>query len=83
MITAMAKSRDLVLPDKSIPSWLADLLGGISEMVWRGFSLKGEPPLTKHAAMVMSRECTLVGTKATAELGYKPVVTREQGLTDL
>ena len=83
MITAMAKSRDLVLPDKSIPSWLADLLGGISEMIWRGFSLKGEPPLTKHAAMVMSRECTLVGTKATTELGYKPVITREQGLTDL
>ena len=28
----------------------------------------------------MARDCTLVGDKARAELGYAPVISREDGL---
>jgi nucleoside-diphosphate-sugar epimerase len=73
----------LALPDKSIPGWLADAAGAVSEGVWRTFGLKGEPPLTRHAAMVMSRDCTLVDAKARAELGYAPVVSVADGLAKL
>ncbi len=83
MITAMAKSRDLELPDKSIPKWLADFFGKTFETIWRGLNLKSEPPLTAHAAMVMSRNCTLNGNKATKGLAYKPVISREDGLAEL
>ena len=83
IITGMASSRGLALPDKSIPAWIADIAGMVCEGIWRLFSLKGMPPLTAHAAMVMSRDCTLNGAKARAELGYKPVVTVAEGLKAL
>ena len=83
MITAMAKTRGLTLPETSIPAWLADGMGRTMEAVWRGLSLKSDPPLTAHAAMVMSRDCTLNGQKAAAELNYQPVITRAEGLARL
>jgi nucleoside-diphosphate-sugar epimerase len=83
MITAMAKTRDLTLSDTSIPTWLADLLGRSAEAVWRGLNLKSDPPLTAHAAMVMSRDCTLNGNRAAAELHYQPVISRAEGLAGL
>lgn len=83
MITGMADARGLALADKSMPGWLADLIGGGAELAWRTFGLKGAPPLTRHAAMVMSRDCTLKDGKARAELGYAPVISRADGLTAL
>ena len=83
MVTGMAASKGLELPDKSIPGWLAGAIGSVSEFAWRTFNLKGEPPLTRHAAMVMSRDCTLRGDKARDGLDYRPVVTREAGLAAL
>lgn len=83
MITAMAQSRNLSLANKSIPSWMADLVGRLSERIWRLFNFKTEPPLTAHAAMVMSRDCILNGDKALSELGYKPVLSRTDGLIAL
>lgn len=83
IITGMAASKGLSLPDKSIPGWLAALLGAACESVWRNFGLKGEPPLTRHAAMVMRCNCTLAGDKARAELGYTPRISREAGLAAL
>lgn len=83
MISGMATSIGLTLPDKTIPGWLADAVGRISEAVWRTFNLKGEPPLTRHAAMVMRRDCVLVGDKARLGLGYTPVISRAAGLAGL
>ena len=79
MISSMAQSQNLTLGDKSIPSWLAGVMALLTEGIWRLFRLKGEPPITRHAAMVMSRECTLKGDKAAAELGYRPVISRSDG----
>lgn len=83
VISAMAEAAGVSLGDRSIPGWLAALLGAGCESLWRRFSLKGEPPLTRHAAMVMRRECTLVGAKARAELGFIPAVSVGQGLQRL
>jgi hypothetical protein len=47
----------------------------VSEDVWRLLRLSGDPPLTGHAAVVMARDCILIGTKAEKELGYRPRVT--------
>lgn len=83
MIGAMAKARNLTLPEASIPAWLADRLGRAMEAIWRTVRLPGDPPLTAHAAMVMSRDCTLNGSKAAAELHYQPVISRAEGLAGL
>ncbi len=83
MVTAMVASKGLSLPDKSAPSWLANPFARLSERVWRLFGLSGEPPLTRHAAMMMSKNCTLLANKARETLGYAPVISREDGLSRL
>ncbi|MEP2103574.1 MAG: NAD-dependent epimerase/dehydratase family protein [Parasphingorhabdus sp.] len=83
MIGGMAQAKHLTLADKSISSGLADFVGGASEKIWRTLGLKSDPPLTAHAAMVMSRDCTLIGSKAAADLGYQPIVSRTEGLAAL
>lgn len=79
----MAASRGISLGTASIPGWLAAAIGSTSEALWRGLSLRGSRPLTRHAAMVMARTCVLVDAKARRELGYRPVTTREAGLRAL
>jgi nucleoside-diphosphate-sugar epimerase len=83
MITGMAAARGLDLPNRSIPRWLADALAFVMEGAWRLLRLKSEPPLTRFAAMIMSRTCTLVDAKARRELGYLPVIRVEDGLARL
>lgn len=80
MVTAMADTINLTLPDKSAPSWLLGGVAGACEGVWRLFGLKGEPPITRHVVMVMKCDCVLDGGKAHKELGYSPVISRDEGL---
>jgi hypothetical protein len=73
----------VTLPDKSVPGWFADALGATMEGAWRTFNLKGEPPLTRFSAMIMSRDAILNDTKARAEMGYAPVISVEDGMRGL
>jgi len=83
MISGIAASEGIVLPEKQIPAWLADVVGGACEAIWGLFGLKGEPPLTRFSAMIMSRECVLSDAKARAELDYAPVISVEAGMRGL
>jgi hypothetical protein len=83
MVSGMAASRGVSLPDKSVPGWLASAIGWTSESLWRLLPLRGSPPVTRHAAMVMARTCVLVDDKARRELGYRPVISRDEGLRTL
>jgi nucleoside-diphosphate-sugar epimerase len=83
MISGIAASRGVALPDKSVPTWVADTLAAVCEFTWRTFGLKGEPPLTRFSAMIMSREAVLKDDKARAEMGYRPVISVEDGLRAL
>lgn len=83
IISGLAASRGIKLPDKSMPSFAADMVGGLCEFAWRTFGINGDPPLTRHAAMVMSRDCVLKGDKARAGLGYAPVISVGDGLDEL
>ncbi len=71
------------LPDKSIPSWVADAVGASCEAAWTVLPLKGEPPITRFSAMILSRDSVLKDDKARADLGYSPVVSVEDGLRAL
>lgn len=83
IISGIAGARGISLPDKSIPSWLADFVGGACEFSWRTFGLKGEPPLTRFSAMILSRDSILKDGKARAEMGYAPVISVDEGLRQL
>lgn len=80
IISGMAASAGLSLPDKSAPSAVLRAVAGVAETAWRTFNLKGAPPITRHGVMVMRCDCILDGRKAREELGYAPVVSREAGL---
>lgn len=83
MITGMAASRGLTLPEKSVPGWLADAIGATCETLWSVLPLSGAPPLTRFSAMIMSRDAVLKDDKARAEMGYRPVIGVEDGLRAL
>jgi nucleoside-diphosphate-sugar epimerase len=83
MISGIAAARAIRLPEKSIPAWLSNAVGATCEILWRALPLKGEPPLTRFSAMILSRDCILSDAKARAELGYRPVIDVEDGLRGL
>lgn len=83
IVCGMAASENLALGERNIPMWLADFLGATCENIWRLLRLNSAPLLTRHAAMVMSRDCVLNGEKARRELGYSPVVSVAQGLAQM
>ena len=82
-LTDLLATRGLTPPDKSIPGWLARTLGRSTELAWRAFGIRNDPPLTRFAAAMMSRDCTIVSDKARRELGYNAVVSRAEGLAEL
>jgi nucleoside-diphosphate-sugar epimerase len=83
MLSGMAAARGIALPDRSAPGWFADAMGAACETLWRALPLRGAPPLTRFSAMIMSRDAVLRDDKARAELGYRPVVTLEEGMRGL
>jgi nucleoside-diphosphate-sugar epimerase len=83
MISAMAAARGVVLPETSIPAWAADTIGAACEGLWGTFGLKGEPPITRFSAMILSRDCLLNDAKARADMGYRPVISVEDGMRAL
>jgi nucleoside-diphosphate-sugar epimerase len=82
-LTALLATRKLTPPDKTIPGWLARTLGTTTETVWRMLGKTADPPLTRFAAAMMSRDCTITTDKARRELGYRPVISRSEGLQQL
>jgi nucleoside-diphosphate-sugar epimerase len=83
MISGMANARGFSLPDKSAPGWVADFLGAACEALWRLLPLRGEPPLTRFSAMILSRDAVLKDDKARFEMGYAPVISVESGMLEL
>jgi nucleoside-diphosphate-sugar epimerase len=83
IISAIAATRGVTLPEKNLPAWLADGVAALAEGAWRTFNLKGQPPVTRFAAMIMSRDSVLIDAKARREMGYAPVISVEDGLKQL
>ena len=70
-------------PQGTLPTALAGALATASEAAWRLLPLSGDPPLTRFEYWIASQECTLDDSKARRELGYEPVMSREQGMEQL
>ncbi|MBI3439327.1 MAG: NAD-dependent epimerase/dehydratase family protein [Proteobacteria bacterium] len=83
MISGIAAARGITLPEKSIPAWLADMIGAACEGAWGVLGLKGEPLLTRFSAMIMSRDSILNDAKARRDMEYRPVISVEDGMRAL
>jgi nucleoside-diphosphate-sugar epimerase len=70
-------------PDRSLPAWSAAPMARICETAWKLLPLPGEPPMTTFRAWLLTQECTIDISRARTELGYEPIVSREQGLAEL
>ncbi len=79
-ITAMLATQGVEPPGRSLPAWLMPPLAATAEAAWKALPLSGEPPMNRFRSWILTQECTIDISKAKAELGYTPVVGREQGL---
>ena len=82
-LSSYLATQNIDLGTKSMPGWFLRGLSNVTEPIWHALKLKSAPPITKFTAHIMSRECTLIDAKARADLGYKPVISRAQGLKDI
>jgi len=82
-VSELIASQGVAPPRRSLPAPVANGLAAAGETVWRTLRLRGSPPLTHFACWASSLECTIDISKARTELGYEPVRTREEGLTEL
>jgi nucleoside-diphosphate-sugar epimerase len=82
-LTALLATRGVTPPNKSISAGSAQFFAATVETAWRLFAIKSDPPLTRFTAAMMSHDCTIKCDKASRELHYVPITTREQGLAEL
>jgi nucleoside-diphosphate-sugar epimerase len=82
-ISELLRTQGVEPPERQVPGWLAGAIARGGELAWTLLPLKGSPPLTRFAFWAASKDCVLDDSKARAELGYAPVITRERGLAEL
>jgi nucleoside-diphosphate-sugar epimerase len=80
VISGLLQTRGIAPPKASAPLPVAWTMASVMEWVWRTFSRKGEPPITRQMLRLIGAPFTVDIDKAQRELGYRPVVSREQGL---
>jgi nucleoside-diphosphate-sugar epimerase len=79
----MLDTQGVTIPDKSVPAGVAGAAAVAAEKLWRLLKRPGSPPLTRFAVWVSSQECTIDISRAERELGYRPVKSRDEGLSEL
>jgi nucleoside-diphosphate-sugar epimerase len=82
-VSAMLETQGTEPPDRKLPAWLAGAMASVAEPAWRLLPLPGTPPLSRFTYWVLTQECTIDISKARSELGYEPVVSRDEGLAEL
>ena len=83
MITALVATEGVEPGNRNVPAGVAKPAAALAEGLWRTLRLKGEPPITRLAVWNSALECTVSDAKARTELGYRPVISREDGLAAL
>jgi nucleoside-diphosphate-sugar epimerase len=82
-VTELLETQGVEPPNRSVAAPIAAVLATVSETTWRALRLPGRPPLTRFAFWVSSQECTITIDKARQELGYSPVKSQTEGLSEL
>ena len=82
-VSDLLRTQDVDPPTRTIPAWLGGALTAVGEPAWRFLPLPGRPPLARFTQWILTQECTIDDSKARRELGYSPIVSREQGLAGL
>jgi nucleoside-diphosphate-sugar epimerase len=81
-VTELLRTQGVEPPDRSLPAWSAAPLARVCELLWK-LPLPGEPPMSLFRSWILTQECTIEIGKAREELGYRPLVSHEQGLAEM
>jgi nucleoside-diphosphate-sugar epimerase len=82
-VTAMLETQGVEPPDRSLPAWTAAPLARVAETAWKLLPLSGDPPMTRFRSWLLTQECTIEIGKAREQLGYRPLVSHEEGLEEM
>ena len=82
-VTAQLAVDQLVPPDRSIPRVMALALAAVLPTLSRWGGERRPPLLTPTVARFLGQEITVDASRARRELGYRPLITWEQGLAGL
>ncbi len=82
-LTELLAAHEVEAPGGSVPRPVAAAAAAVCETAWHALPLPGAPPLTRFAVWAAGLECTLDDSRARADLGYAPVIGREDGLAAL
>jgi nucleoside-diphosphate-sugar epimerase len=82
-VSALLATQGVQAPEGEVPLPVAKAVAAVGEAAWRWLPLPGEPPVARFALWAAGLEGTVDDTKAREQLGYRPVVTRDHGLTAL
>jgi hypothetical protein len=82
-LSALAATRGIRIPNRSVPSVVLRPLARVLEKTWQVARRPGPAPLTPFAVCVMSRSVTIRTDRARRELGYAPIVGVDEGLRAL
>jgi len=82
-VTRMLETRGVTPRERSVPRALLAALAAASELVWSALRLRSRPPITRSELKLIGEAVTVSDRRAREELGYRPVVTREEGLREM
>jgi len=81
--TQLLQTAGITPPEKSIPGGIARGAGAIVESIWKLFSVKSNPPISRFEVAFVAQPRRYNISRIKKSLGYKPVVSLEQGLAEL
>lgn len=67
----------------SMPRFASEMLAVAGETAWKTFGLKGRPPLTRQALMLIGADNDFMNTKVKEKLGFAPVITYTQAMAEI
>ncbi len=82
-VTQLLATQTIRVGAISIPLGMAWTSAALMEWAWRMMRLKGEPPMSRTTVRLIGQGFTVSDRKARQELGYTPIISREQGLAEL
>lgn len=80
ILNAFLNCQGVQAPKRSIPSGMAWFMATMMEAIWKLFSRKGEPPITRQLLRFISKDFTLDISKAQRDLGYRPEMAWPTGI---
>jgi len=78
--SAIFKAHGLDAGNREVPLGVASFMAKSFDVIWRITGLKSRPPVPPLALRLMGREFSVSDAKARQELGYKNVISFEEGI---